>query len=97
MINFTLTEEDEQTITAIASRAFKTRDKDTPWRSFLDIRMDIAATHLIGNPLRLHDLLEADEFNFWHDVLGIARHLDRATGHLGDHFRPRFSQPMTAN
>ena len=39
--------------------------------------MDITATHLNGNPLRLAALLAADDFNFMHDVCGIARHLNR--------------------
>lgn len=61
-------------------------------RSLLDIDMDITATHCNGNPLRLADLRAADDFNFMHDVGGIARHLDRETGFLMDHFSPRFSR-----
>jgi hypothetical protein len=60
-------------------------------RGKLDIVMDITATHANGNPLRLADLLAADEFNLLHDVKGIERHLDRNTGKLGDCFSPRFS------
>lgn len=62
----------------------------------LDIAMDITAVHCNGCPLRLEDLRNADGFNFSHDVLGIRRHLDRETGKLGDHFRPRFTvrEPM---
>jgi hypothetical protein len=48
----------------------------------VDIEMDLEATHANGCPLRLADLLAADDFNFWHDVSGIARHLDRTTGEL---------------
>lgn len=62
-------------------------------RSLLDIQMDILATHLNGCPLRLQELYAADDFNFSHDVGGIARYLDRTTGQLTQLFRPRFAQP----
>lgn len=60
-------------------------------RSALDIEMDVLATHCNGNPLRLNDLLKADDFNFLHDISGIARHLNRNTGKLKNLFSPRFS------
>lgn len=59
--------------------------------SAADIMMDVTSTHLNGNPLRLEALLEADDFNFAHDIYGIRRHLDRTTGQLKDFFSPRFS------
>jgi hypothetical protein len=62
-------------------------------RDDLDIRMDVIATHANGNPLRLHDLAAADDFNFSHDIVGIYRHLNRETGKLENYFRPRFSRP----
>lgn len=37
------------------------------------------------------DPLDADRFNFAHDVGGIRYHLDRNTGELADCFRPRYS------
>jgi len=55
------------------------------------IEMDITACHLNGNPLRLDDMLEADNFNLMHDVSGIGRHIDRNTGKLLGGFSPRFS------
>jgi hypothetical protein len=57
----------------------------------LALEMDITACHANGNKLRLMALLNADSFNFWHDVGGIARHLNRETGQLEDCFSPRFS------
>lgn len=60
--------------------------------SRLDALLDVMATHANGNPLRLADLLDANAFNFAHDIYGIARHLDRTTGKLTDHFSPRYSQ-----
>lgn len=56
-----------------------------------DLAMDVSATHANGNPLRLRELLAADDFNFLHDVGGIVRHIDRNTGTLLNHFRPRFT------
>jgi hypothetical protein len=61
-------------------------------RDRMSITMDITATHASGNPLRLADLLAADDFNFAHDVFGIANHLNRTTGQLENHFSPRFSR-----
>ena len=57
----------------------------------LETEMDLAACHC-SNPLRLGDLLAADNFNLMHDVMGIARHLNRKTGKLENHFSPRFSK-----
>ena len=61
-----------------------------------DASLDVNCCHSNGNPLRLKELLEADDFNFAHDVFGIARHLNRDTGKLENHFLPRFSQPQKA-
>lgn len=54
-------------------------------------QMNVSACHANGNPLRLADLLAADDFNFAHDVFGIDRHICRHTGKLLNHFSPRFS------
>jgi len=62
-----------------------------PDREERDVKMDMLAVHL-STPLRLNDLLDADDFNFLHDVVGIERHLDRQHLHLRDGFRPRFAQ-----
>lgn len=50
----------------------------------------IAEVHL-DQPLRLHDLLDADNFNFAHDVLGILRHWDHEQRVMRDCFRPRYT------
>lgn len=57
----------------------------------LALMMDLTACHANGNPLRLADLLNADAFNFVHDVGGIQRHICRDTGKLLNHFSPRYS------
>jgi hypothetical protein len=53
--------------------------------------MDIDATHCNGTPLKLEELLKADDANFAHDVFGIIRHIDRTTGKLTMCFLPRYS------
>lgn len=60
-------------------------------RSRLDLTMDIEACHNNGNPLKLQELLGADDFNFIHDVIGIQQHINRETGELMDCFLPRYS------
>ena len=87
MINWKqLTKEENATINKIVSRSQKLmRVTD---RMSLD--MDISAAHL-SCPIKLDKLLEADDFNFCHDVAGIVNHIDRTTGELKDCFVPRFA------
>ena len=59
-------------------------------RESIEIFMDLSATN-VHVPLRFDDLLEADDFNFAHDIGGIARHLNRDTGQLGGCFLPRYA------
>lgn len=89
MINFNTSKEEMRAISQIVKRASAKKDiiKDA-----LALDMDITATHKNGNPLKLNDLLKADEFNFWHDVIGIMNHIDRTTGKLTNCFVPRFTQ-----
>lgn len=56
----------------------------------LNVRMALIHCHAV-TPLRLADLLAADDGNFAHDVSGIMRHLDRDTGKLGECFVPRYA------
>lgn len=92
-MNFNLTEAEFNLAEKIGKRAYDLRKKitgETP-RVALDYEMDIAAVHSNYQKLDLQRLLDADDFNFAHDVFGIERHLDRGTGALGDFFVPRFS------
>ena len=41
--------------------------------------------------LRLEDLLNADDFNFAHDVVGIVNNINRETLNF-NHFLPRFAK-----
>lgn len=86
-VNFEASREDTKTINKIAVRAEKLLGKKQ-----IDTMMDITACHLNGKELRLNDLLESDDFNFTHDILGIACHINTNTGNLSNHFRPRFSK-----
>lgn len=56
--------------------------------------MDLEACNMVC-PLDLDKLLAFDDFNFSHDVCGIANHLNRETGELEDFFVPRCSKPST--
>lgn len=53
--------------------------------------MDITAAHKVC-PLKLEQLLAADDANFSHDVFGIRRHLNRETLQIEDYFLPRFAR-----
>lgn len=59
----------------------------------LDLEMDLSATHANGCPLDFAKLLAFDTFNFAHDLYGIRRCIDRKTGALTRHFRPRCAKP----
>lgn len=62
------------------------------WHSHMDLLMDLAAVHHTC-PLDFGRMAGAiGTANLAHDVLGIARHLDRRTGKLGDCFVPRFAK-----
>ena len=53
--------------------------------------MDIENAHkTVG--LRLNDWLEADNFNFAHDIIGIQNNMNRTTGELEAFFLPRFAK-----
>lgn len=45
-----------------------------------------------GCNLDLNGLLNADEFNFRHDIAGIHNNLDRETKKLNNYFVPRFAK-----
>ena len=61
-----------------------------------DCEMDVTAAHANGCPLDLQALLAAKDFDFGHDIVQINRHLDRSTGKLTRHFRPRFAMKEVA-
>jgi hypothetical protein len=93
ILNWKVSKEDHDLINQIAERAKAIARRQGMEYSWHDATMDLTAAHANGNPLRLAELLAADDFNFTHDVFGIAAHLDHATGKLthGGIFRPRYS------
>ena len=91
MINWDLSLEEEVLVGKIAERAIKEVRFSYPKFSKLDLIMDITATHNENGKLRLEDWLNADDQNFYHDIFGILRHIDRETGKLKNFFEPRFT------
>ena len=87
-ISFSVTDEERIKVTNIVNRA-RTR---FPELDEISLQMDIVATHANGCPLDLDRLLKSDDFNFYHDVLGIYHNIDCMTGRLVNLFRPRFSR-----
>ena len=93
-ISFSVSDHERDIIEAIARRAFTLQSKghlEKSKRPEYEFQMDITAVHANGCPLKLEALLNADNFNFAHDVFGIERHLDRTTGKLLDCFLPRYA------
>lgn len=93
MISFKVTLEEAELIDKIAARAqtelFGPKGiKQTQ----MDTAMDLAATIAQGVPLFLQELLDADNFDFSHDIAGIRHHIDRSTGKIGGFFVPRFAK-----
>lgn len=95
-ISFDVSDADEEIIHEIVKRAMRLYEHGGIETDALSVRMDVIATHANGNPLRLAALLDADDFNFLHDIVGIYRHLDRNTGKLTGFFSPRFTQRVAA-
>lgn len=62
------------------------------WYTPVTAYIDISVTHLAIYRLDLSKWLEARDFDFLHDLTGIARHMDRsADGALTDSFYPRYA------
>ncbi|WP_293000010.1 hypothetical protein [Nevskia sp.] len=91
-LSFACTKDESALIAKAVDRAMKLADEMGLDYPRMDCHMDLTACHANGNPLDFARLVDADDFNFSHDVLGIRRHIDRNTGKLLDCFSPRFSQ-----
>lgn len=57
---------------------------------YMSLEMDLCAVHANCGGLKLKELLNADNFNFCHDITGIVQHLNRETIELEHCFSPRF-------
>ena len=88
---FNATRAELDIIRDIAARAVPLATRAGYNFSRMDVMMDLECVHSTGNPLRLAELLAADDVNVAHDIFGIARHLNRQTGQLENAFSPRFS------
>jgi hypothetical protein len=88
MIKWNATMEEMELISKIRDRA-RTDGFDGDGMQFA---MDLEACHSNGCPLDFKGILEADSFNFWHDIGGIMANIDRTTGELTNCFIPRFAK-----
>jgi hypothetical protein len=79
--------EEIKLISKIAKRAVKLDNN----LDHLTIVMDLTACMENGNELRLEALLNADDFNFSHDIYGIYHNLNRETLQLENCFLPRYT------
>lgn len=90
-VSFDCTRAERTLVLAIVKRAAKdyqrTMGKRLP--DPLSLQMDLIACHANGCPLDFQRILDADDFNFAHDVFGISRHINRETGELQNCFLPR--------
>ena len=86
-----MNKDDIRTISKIAARAVEIARKQGADYSQTTAMIDLEKCHA-QMPLDLDALLAADNFNFTHDVFGIANHIDRETGIVGDCFVPRYAR-----
>lgn len=91
-ISWDVGREEVHIISEIAARAVALAKRHGVAYPKMTAVMDLMACHANGCPLRLRDLLAADDGNFAHDVFGIRDHINRDTGALGDCFLPRFTR-----
>jgi hypothetical protein len=96
VIDWMVTKAEAKLIGAIVKRAVELASRNGVPVDAMQLSMDLTACHANGCPLRLEDLLAADDGNFGHDVFGIRRYIDRKTGKLTDCFVPRFASREAA-
>lgn len=86
-ISFETTKVEAQTISRITRRYCESK----PDADFLQVNMDLTACHCNGCELDLAKLEASDDADFFHDVNGIRRYIDRESGTLTNCFDPRCS------
>ena len=91
-INWKTSKADFDLLTHIADRAVGLATSLGENYPMQDALMDLTAVHANGCPLRLKEMLDADRYNFVHDIWGIRANLDRNTGKLKNCFTPRFAR-----
>lgn len=92
MLKWTHSKEEMELQSKIADRAVAMAAKVGCKYDKLTALMDIDACHSNGTPLKLSELLAADDFNFAHDVFGIRANINRYTGQLENCFLPRYAR-----
>jgi len=93
IIKWASKKEETELIQKIVQRALKYWERLGLDMNRSNLEMDISACHANGCPLELQKLLDADDFNFIHDIAGIMQHINRKTGKLKKLFLPRFAKP----
>ena len=94
-------ETDNKIIAAIADRAVKLYERVGHKRMREAIMLELRVCHEMVVPLRLQDLLDADDMNFSHDIGGIAANLrlgvdaKGSKARLENCFLPRFADIHT--
>lgn len=80
---------DDQIIDQIAERIMQS--PHSPYKDKLSAVIDLSLTHALVCPLNLRGLLAARDADFFHDLFGIAAHIDRATAKFNPKFEPRYA------
>ncbi len=91
MLKMTETKEEYMIESKIADRAIAMAKEFGVKYDKLTALMDVSACHCNGCPLKLQELLNADDANFAHDVFGIRANINRETGKLENCFLPRYA------
>lgn len=87
-----LSKGDQERIKDIAHRAvILAAEKTAQDLSSTQVILAVALAHE-KQPINLVGLLHAKDFDFIHDVWGIMRHINYATGELEDCFLPRYAR-----
>ena len=83
-----MNKEEKLIVVEIAKRA---EEMDLLMFDRMSMIMDIENVHAeIG--LKLNDLLNADDLNFAHDIVGIQQNIDRRSKKLQNLFLPRYAK-----
>lgn len=82
-----MTKDEMLTISEIAKRA---DEKGLLMFDRMSLIMDIQAAHEQFK-LKLDKLLEADDYNFSHDIVGIQQNINRKTKEIENCFLPRYA------
>lgn len=92
MIKWTTSTDEMEIESKIARRAVTMARQMKIKYTLMDCTMDLDACHNNGCPLKLQELLDADDTNFAHDVFGIRNNISRYSGKLENCFLPRYAK-----